>query len=169
MRTTRSTDLANSSAWTGVRGRGDEHSLVGALAGEGTVEALHIWSPDDALPALGLNVHLLQAELVERDHPVDAAISDAANPLQVVAIDSVTHSVEQVENDGLEVLRGGPVDGKASPDDRLEQALGELRQAVAAELLEELSKVRPPELAPSSPASGRRACSSWPTLRSRVR
>lgn len=36
-----------------------------------------------------------------------------------------------------------PVDGKASPDDRLEQALGELRQSVATELLEELSKVTP--------------------------
>jgi restriction system protein len=32
---------------------------------------------------------------------------------------------------------------KASPDDRLEQALGELRQAVAAELLEQLSQVSP--------------------------
>jgi restriction system protein len=41
------------------------------------------------------------------------------------------------------VLVVDPVDGKASPDDRLEQALGELRQAVAAELLEELSKVTP--------------------------
>ncbi len=41
------------------------------------------------------------------------------------------------------VLVVNPVDGKASPDDRLEQALGELRQAVAAELLDELSKVTP--------------------------
>lgn len=32
---------------------------------------------------------------------------------------------------------------KASPDDRLEQALGELRQAVVAELLEQLSQVSP--------------------------
>lgn len=36
-----------------------------------------------------------------------------------------------------------PIDGKTSPDDRLEQALSELRQSVAAELLEELSKVSP--------------------------
>lgn len=35
------------------------------------------------------------------------------------------------------------VSAKASPDDRLEQALGELRQAVAAELLEQLSQVSP--------------------------
>ena len=41
------------------------------------------------------------------------------------------------------VLVVDPVDGKASPDDRLEQALGELRQVVAAEILEELSKVTP--------------------------
>ncbi len=36
-----------------------------------------------------------------------------------------------------------PVDSKASPDDRLEQALSELRQAVAAELLEQLAQVAP--------------------------
>lgn len=36
-----------------------------------------------------------------------------------------------------------PAGSTLSPDDRLEQALGELRQAVATELLEELSKVTP--------------------------
>jgi len=36
-----------------------------------------------------------------------------------------------------------PSNAKTSPDDRLEQALGELRQAVATELLDELSKVAP--------------------------
>ncbi len=36
-----------------------------------------------------------------------------------------------------------PANGKASPDDRLEQALTEIRQAVATELLEELAKVSP--------------------------
>jgi restriction system protein len=36
-----------------------------------------------------------------------------------------------------------PVDGKASPDDRLEQALSELRQAAVAELLEQLAQVTP--------------------------
>lgn len=34
-------------------------------------------------------------------------------------------------------------DGRTSPDDRLEQALGEIRQTVATELLEELAKVSP--------------------------
>lgn len=36
-----------------------------------------------------------------------------------------------------------PINGKTSPDDRLEQALSELRQSVATEVLEELSKVSP--------------------------
>jgi restriction system protein len=69
-------------------------------------------------------------------HPArltDATIEELATKDMHVTLRPVTEPVAIVD----------PVDGKASPDDRLEQALGELRQAVAAELLEELSKVTP--------------------------
>jgi restriction system protein len=69
-------------------------------------------------------------------HPArltDAAIEELATKNMHVTLRPVTEPDVVVD----------PVDGKASPDDRLEQALGELRQAVAGELLEELSKVTP--------------------------
>ena len=69
-------------------------------------------------------------------HPArltDAAIEELATKNMHVTLRPVTEPDVVVES----------VNGKASPDDRLEQALGELRQAVAVELLEELSKVTP--------------------------
>jgi hypothetical protein len=38
--------------------------------------------------SLGLDIHLLQAKPVERDHAVNAAIADAADTLEVIATSS---------------------------------------------------------------------------------
>jgi hypothetical protein len=50
----------------GAEGRcGDEDALLGALAGEGAVEALDVGAAYTVLPALGLDVDLFEAEAVE--------------------------------------------------------------------------------------------------------
>lgn len=51
----------------GVAGRSDEHALVRAPAGEGAEETLDLRSTHRALPAFGLDVHLLQPKPVEGD------------------------------------------------------------------------------------------------------
>jgi hypothetical protein len=48
---------------------------------------------------VGLDVHLLQSKSVERD---DAAVARAADALQVRSARTVTHLVQQIEDDGLE-------------------------------------------------------------------
>src|SRR5687768_534401 len=41
-----------------------EHTLVCALASQRAVERLHLWPTHSLLPPLGLNVYLLQPELI---------------------------------------------------------------------------------------------------------
>lgn len=53
------------------------------------------------LPALGLDVDLLQPEAVERDDAVDAAVTRATNALKVGAVGAVAHGVEQIEHELL--------------------------------------------------------------------
>jgi hypothetical protein len=60
---------------------------------------------DDLLPTLGLNVDLLETQLVQRDNAIDAAVARTPDALQVGAARAVTHAMEQVQNDGLEERR----------------------------------------------------------------
>ncbi|ODS54098.1 MAG: restriction endonuclease [Acidobacteria bacterium SCN 69-37] len=83
--------------------------------------------------------------------PAGAAFAEATpGPLPEQVIETMAKYDKDVRlrpsgADDIAASVGGQSDpsAKASPDDRLEQALGELRQAVASELLEQLSQVSP--------------------------
>jgi restriction system protein len=83
--------------------------------------------------------------------PEGAAFAQTTpGPLSEAAIEALTKYDKDVrlrpsEADDEPASGSSPIEAstKASPDDRLEQALGELRRAVAAELLEQLSQVSP--------------------------
>lgn len=82
--------------------------------------------------------------------PEGAAFAQATlGPLSESQIEALAKDHKDVrlrpsDDDGAaSLVDQAEVSAKASPDDRLEQALGELRQAVAAELLEQLSQVSP--------------------------
>lgn len=64
---------------------GDEDAFGGALELECAHEALDLGAPDDVLPAFGLDVDLLEAEAIEGDDTVDAAVAGATDTLQIGA------------------------------------------------------------------------------------
>ena len=53
----------------------EEDALVGAVPCKRAVERLDLGSADRVLPALGLDVDLLEAEAVERDEGVDRILT----------------------------------------------------------------------------------------------
>lgn len=85
--------------------RSDEDAFVGPLTRERAVERLHVWPAHAATPALCLDVDLLEPKPIEGNNPVDAAISGAADPLKIGPTGALAHAVQQVQHDGLEVLR----------------------------------------------------------------
>ena len=73
----------------------------------------------------------------QQDH--QSVVEDLATEHNDVRLRPATEAEEQPSAPtGL-----GPASATASPDDRLEQALGELRQSVAGELVEMLAQVSP--------------------------
>ncbi len=54
-----------------------------SLSSQCTIECLHLRASHRVLPAFGLDVDLFEAKPVQRDHPVDPAVSRATHPLQI--------------------------------------------------------------------------------------
>lgn len=78
---------------------GDEYALRSALSMERSDEALNFWAADrpSRCPALGLDVDLVEAELVFSDDAVDAFISALTQPLGGIRPTSaVTHRAKDI-------------------------------------------------------------------------
>ena len=72
----------------------DEHALRCALNLERAHESLNLGAPHRVLPALGLDVDLLQPESVERDDAVDATVAGSTHTLEVRTARAVPHGME---------------------------------------------------------------------------
>jgi hypothetical protein len=79
--------------WTKITGSAG-NALIGLLGGECTDEALHLFAPDIALPALGLHIDDIEPETVFVDHTVDACFGGFLGDLSsFLARTTVAHSV----------------------------------------------------------------------------
>ena len=79
--------------------------LFARRPGNRAVESLNFRTADRILPALGLDVHLLKTEAIKRDDPVDATVARAPDSQEIGTTSAVTHLMEQIQDDRLEVLR----------------------------------------------------------------
>ena len=75
------------------------------MACECPIESLKIWPANAVLPTFSLNIHFLQAKPVKRNYPINASITYAANSLKICPICSISHSMEQIKDYGLEERR----------------------------------------------------------------
>jgi hypothetical protein len=87
----------------GKSGRRDEHPSIRPLPSQSAVKRLNFGSTHRALPSLGLDVDLFEAEPVERNHAVDSAIAGSPDAKEVGSPCAVSQLVEEVQDDSLEV------------------------------------------------------------------